>query len=309
MKYKDFFLASIFVFLLSSCKDNESNNNNNLNNNEKKEIISNEEELKNILGTWNWRSEDKSEEFTIKIKNIVNDSVFGQYCAVTDNGNKLDCDFDDINNIKGIIVKDKIYLNFNSFFGAKNGQAEIKISQNYIEWKITKSPIGEYYSPKSVTLHKKEHKNESKSNEINEIGLSNVSLIYDEKIDINKVKYNILDDKIKGAEKFLCEEKEIRYIQLPKKGNVNLILVPQDCADFNYRFYLLTILNDKVISNQYVEGEWYEPDDDSYKEIKSFIINENYIITVTTNSIENGKTSLKEKLNYEISDKGVLKKI
>lgn len=135
------------------------------------------------------------------------------------------------------------------------------------------------------------------------------SLIYNKKINIKDVKYDVLNEKIIGIEKFLCEERKIRFIKLPKKDNISLILVPQDCGDFNYRFYLLTIYENKVISNEYVEGEWYEPEDNSYKEITSFSIDESYIIEVKTNSIESGKTTLKEVNRFKISDKGVLEKI
>ena len=82
-----------------------------------------------------------------------------------------------------------------------------------------------------------------------------------------------------------------------------------DCGDFNYRFFLLTILDNNVISKQYVEGEWYEPGDDSYKEITNFMIDKDYNITITTNAIENGQSSLKEKLKFRILDNGFLDKI
>jgi hypothetical protein len=151
-------------------------------------------------------------------------------------------------------------------------------------------------------------KNNIKStNQSEDPDLSDVDLIYDKKIDIKSVKYEILTERINGIEKFLCEYKKIRYIQLPKKNKVNLILVPQDCGDFAYRFYLLTIFGNKVVSNQYVEGEWYEPgDDDSYKEMTSFKIDKNYKIEVITNAVENGQTTLKEKKYFEINNQGVL---
>ena len=96
---------------------------------------------------------------------------------------------------------------------------------------------------------------------------------------------------------------------MTKYQNVSVILVPQDCADFNYRFYLLTIFNNKVISSEYVEGEWHEPGDDSYKEITNFNIDENYYITIKTKIVENGKTRLKEENNFKISDIGRLEKV
>jgi len=66
----------------------------------------------------------------------------------------------------------------------------------------------------------------------------------------------------------------LRYIGLPNSENRKVILVPVDFGDFNYRFYLATIFENKLLGKLYVEGEWHEPDDDSYKEITSFSIDE-----------------------------------
>ena len=153
-------------------------------------------------------------------------------------------------------------------------------------------------------------KSATESNVENLTKNSNVTLPYNEKINIDNVQYEKVNvNSIKGLENFSCEDKQVRYLSLPSKGNISLILVPQDCADFPYNFQLLTIKNNKIISNLYVEGEWVEPENFDDKEITSFTIDENYLIIITTNSIENGKTSLKEKSNYKINDDGILKKI
>lgn len=138
---------------------------------------------------------------------------------------------------------------------------------------------------------------------------SNYLLPYNQKLDLKSIKYNNLDCNISGINEYLCGKKNIRYISLPNFNNIDVILVPMDCGDFIYRFYLLTIFNKKLISKQYVEGDWYEPGGDSYKENTSFKIDEKYKITITTNSIENGTLSLKEELKFQILDNGILKKI
>jgi hypothetical protein len=139
---------------------------------------------------------------------------------------------------------------------------------------------------------------------------SNYKLPYSNKINIANVEYNELRcNQISGFEKFLCDRTYLRYISLPSFQNVKVILVPMDCSDFNYRYYLLTIFNNKIASSEYAEGEWYEPGDDNYKEITSFSIDENYIIEIKINSIESGKTTLKEESKFKISDKGLLEKL
>ena len=77
--------------------------------------------------------------------------------------------------------------------------------------------------------------------------------------------------------------------------------MPQDCWDFPYRFYLLTIKNNKLIDNLYVEGEWYESDDEDNKEITSFSIDENFDIIVKTQTSKSSKSEI-----YKINNEGKL---
>ncbi|MFH7015054.1 hypothetical protein [Flavobacterium sp. FlaQc-47] len=112
---------------------------------------------------------------------------------------------------------------------------------------------------------------------------SNIKLPYNQPININTVKYNFLDcNTIKGIEKYNCGEGKLRYLSLPNKEDVIIILVPQDCGDYNYRYYLLTIENNVVIGNLYVEGEWFEPENVNGKEVTLFSIDKEYNIVVKT---------------------------
>lgn len=138
---------------------------------------------------------------------------------------------------------------------------------------------------------------------------SSLVLPYNQKIDPKKVSYNTLNCKISGIEEFQCGAPNLRYISLPKFENCEIILVPMDCGDFEYRYILLTIFQNKVVSNQYVEGEWNEPGDESYKEITNFKIDEEYTITITTNSVENNVTSQKSVVKLKIRDDGTFDKL
>lgn len=139
----------------------------------------------------------------------------------------------------------------------------------------------------------------------NYIKKSAFSLPYKEKKDIKVVRYEkLLCNSIKGAEKFSCNQDSLRYISLPQKDDIHIILVPQDCGDFAYRYYLLTIKNNTIIDNLYVEGEWYEPDDEESKEITSFSLDDKYNITVKTKSVSSSKSE-----KYIITNEGkILKK-
>ena len=73
----------------------------------------------------------------------------------------------------------------------------------------------------------------------------------------------------------------LRYIQMPPKDDIDVILVPHDEGDYPYRYYLYTFDNCELIDGIYVEGEWWEPGVDTL-ETTSFCINANYIISVKT---------------------------
>lgn len=150
------------------------------------------------------------------------------------------------------------------------------------------------------SLVKKEIKNiESKDTQNND------GLPYNKTINHKTIKYSILNvNAFKGISKFVCDINSPRYLSLPSKKDIEIILVPQDCGDFSYRYYLLTIKNKNVIGNLYVEGEWYEPDDEENKETTSFSIDTDYIINVKT---QNVNSSVVEK--YQIQNDGNIVKL
>lgn len=106
-----------------------------------------------LLGIWE-ENESSDNTFSIDFGKIKGDSIFGQYCAVARGGRKINCDTDEIFNIKGVIKGNTIEAVFSSFFDAKNGKAKIVITESSLKWMITKIPTGEYYAPKESTLIK-----------------------------------------------------------------------------------------------------------------------------------------------------------
>ncbi|MCO6564664.1 MAG: tetratricopeptide repeat protein [Apibacter sp.] len=106
-----------------------------------------------LLGIWEGK-EYTDNTFSINFRKIKGDSIFGQYCAVARGGRKIDCDTDEIFNIKGVIKGNTIEAVFNSFFDAKNGKAKIIVTDGSLKWIITKKPVGECYAPKESILIK-----------------------------------------------------------------------------------------------------------------------------------------------------------
>lgn len=323
MKYKMFFLVSILI-LLTSCKNNESQNvyYNKTDNSKEITVNSNKNNIqldsKNAIGTWKWRSDDKSQEFTIKIKKVEKDSVFGQYCAVYNNGNKLDCDFNDKNNLQGLLIKDKIQLNFYSFFGAKNGKAEIKILKNHIEWKVIKSPEGEYYSPESATLYRKNDKKETLQNKSN---LSNkkvqlpfdfqkyMDLCYLEENSICDEKFPFLKNDELSSITHLINNKinknnPDRIYPINNSGQnfqTYVVQIKDENTNYLLTFYLINVKDKKIIANQLI-GQSIDGEAPENVTIinKTFIINKDLTVSVFDQIYKKkNKLSVKYKINSD----------
>lgn len=133
---------------------------------------------------------------------------------------------------------------------------------------------------------------------------SELELPYNQKIDVRKINYETCECKIEGIDELLCDSPNLRYIALPNFENRKVILIPMECGDFNYRFYMATIFENKLLDKLYVEGEWYEPGDETYKELTHFSIDKNYKITITKKNLDNEKITATELTEYQIDSSG-----
>lgn len=135
------------------------------------------------------------------------------------------------------------------------------------------------------------------------------SFPYYKKHPIENIKYEILQCDIIGAKEFSCSGEALRYISLPNYNNINLIMVPQDCGDNPYRFFLLTIKDNKIISNLYVEGELTDPEIIENAELTNFMIDQNHIINVNTKIVIDKKVQSEEIQKYKIDEEGKIIKL
>jgi len=107
-----------------------------------------------FAGEWDWNDSPDTMTFSIDIKQQDN-KLQGQYCAVTQNGNKTDCDDETNPNINGVIDRTgkSATVKFDSFFGAKNGRAVLEISDGRLIWHVIRNPSdGEFYAPEYAVL-------------------------------------------------------------------------------------------------------------------------------------------------------------
>lgn len=152
-----------------SCKDSTINNKNHNNisfEDKVKPIISeqpNEINISSFEGEWEWLNNPNKADipenlFTLKLEKTSDNEVRGQYCAIAQSGNKIDCTNDIEFNIKGNIKDNKIDATFYSFFDIKKNRGNIELSilnENTIKWKIIKDSNSEFYAPKECILIKK----------------------------------------------------------------------------------------------------------------------------------------------------------
>lgn len=310
MNYKSVLISLIFIVFLSCKNNNDRNiksapavehNDSIVEKNEQKKY-----DLKSILGKWTWQSEDKSQQFTIDFIKFSNDSVYAKYCAVYNNGAKLDCDFDETTiNIRGTVENEKkIKVKFNSFFNAKNGLAEIVITDdNQVKWKIINAPKGEFYAPGECILKSKE--------------LLKVS-------DSKVVKLPLDFEKLKNCSQN-CNQTYPKYnsADLPNVAKIAMgitqyepeVIYMLDNGSLDFQTYivqysgdaisqtLINVKNEKLISSEDI-GYELGGEDESFQ---SFVINEKLEINIID---INYKTKLRKVLNtFKINSEGKIIKI
>jgi hypothetical protein len=85
-------------------------------------------------------------------------NIHGAYCFVTQYGNRIDCSPDGELNVHGHVIGSsrKASVIFYSFFGAKNGFAELSLADdNSLTWNIVTHPQGDgYYGPNRIIFKK-----------------------------------------------------------------------------------------------------------------------------------------------------------
>lgn len=310
MNYKSVLISLIFIVFLN-CKNNNDQIVKSTTAVEHNDSIVKKKEtekydLKSILGKWTWQSEDKSQQFTIDFIKFSNDSVYAKYCAVYNNGAKLDCDFDEATiNIRGRVENEKkLKVKFNSFFNAKNGLAEIVITgDNQVKWKIINSPKGEFYAPSECVLKPKE--------------LLKVS-------DGKTIKLPLDFEKLKNCNQN-CNQTYPKYnsADLPNVAEIAMeitqyepeVIYMLDNGSLDFQTYivqysgdaisqtLMNVKNDKLISKEDI-GYELGGEDESFK---SFVINEKLEINIIDIKY---KTKLKKVLNtFKINSEGEIIKV
>lgn len=120
------------------------------------ESVTKEVSAKPFVGEWDKPSMASNGTFSISLAQ-TDSTIIGQYCAVTKNGHKIDCDVEKNPNITGIVDgrSGRANLTFSSFFGATTGKATITLQNGQLIWHIIEVPRGEFYAPLNAVLLRK----------------------------------------------------------------------------------------------------------------------------------------------------------
>ncbi|WP_415326050.1 hypothetical protein [Chryseobacterium sp. MMS23-Vi53] len=163
------FLILSFLLILS-CKENNAKAT------DKEVALTAHVENKNetVKDNWSgeWIFEKKAgnadvpeEQFTLTIVQEGN-HIKAQYCAIANNGGKIDCENGENYNVTGNIQNGKVVGEFFSFFGSASNKGKFEISSiddNKIQWKVTGAPKGTFYAPDDCVLVKKDNSPVSQS--------------------------------------------------------------------------------------------------------------------------------------------------
>ena len=135
------FIVVIF-FTVAGCKAQNANNT-------------------DFAGDWYYQfSSDQNPELNQRFILKLNQSkrvIKGRYCAISRNGNKIDCSKDkSAHNIKGKVKQDTAFVKFEGFYDkTATGNAKLYFKTGQLVWKIYESS-GEIYAPNRAILNKKE---------------------------------------------------------------------------------------------------------------------------------------------------------
>jgi len=111
-----------------------------------------------------WWAEGDGWSFNLALEQEGN-KLKGRYCAVAQNGNRIDCD-PDKDNIRGDVKGSESEVAFDSYYGegmgkrgGNVGKAKISIRGNKLEWIVIESPKNTYYyCPNKAILEKRVRK-------------------------------------------------------------------------------------------------------------------------------------------------------
>jgi|GEM_PF-2439882 len=266
--------------------------------------------IEDFIGVWEYIDNPNDENipngiFTIEIQK-KKDKLIGKYCAITQKGNRIDCSPEEEYNFDINFNNNQLYIDFYSFFGAKNGKSILKIKEDKLFWEILKKPEGEYFSPEKAILIKKTAKKE-------EEGLVNkkkesLNLPISSKTIADKNPY-ISNRNIENISEYTCGENQFEYFQINSaQFNFDIFIINSACFDFEYKDLVL-IKEDKILSKLLIDTNSWDIEKMEINNIKeetriSFEIDKDFNVIVNTKVFLKEQVLSSESIKYNISNQG-----
>lgn len=104
-----------------------------------------------IPGYWVWDKEDDNNSFTISIEE-KDSFLLGYYCATRQQGEKIDCSYDELSFKIPLKVKDKVTTDFLNYYSSTMGKVKLELVGEELHWEIIEEPSGIFYCPRSAIL-------------------------------------------------------------------------------------------------------------------------------------------------------------
>lgn len=298
---KTILLPLLAVFSLFSCKQKE--NTLQYTKTANKSLI----DTNVFVGNWIVESSfNKNDDtFSLHLFKNKNGLLEGYYCAITKNGSKIDCTSDKEINIRTIKNENNfVIVLFESFFGAKNGEAKITLENDKIHWEILKNPTGEFYCPNNAYLVKQLDKISTSINKNTTISLNSNNY---EGSDITMKLYKDI------IEYYGCGDYSVNGKVLEKQNEIEVFIVENDCGDFPFK-HLISVENGKIIDKITIEENAFDVEKSETQNIQdeidtTFDIRDMSNIEIKTTHSINGKKVSTATSNYFLDKKGTFQKI
>jgi hypothetical protein len=106
----------------------------------------------NLTGDWHW--ENSTSTFSLNLRQL-GDTIKGHYCAVANNGNRVDCYTNESDDcvLSGRLTDNKAKVNFKSCYIGATGQATITYNseKDQLVWTLG-AVTSDVFAPDSVVL-------------------------------------------------------------------------------------------------------------------------------------------------------------
>lgn len=296
----------LLLFILFSCKQNE-NKERIITENKTAAIQNNDNNIVDFLGDWEMENNSKgnNDTFSINLSKSTSGKLYGYYCAVARNGNKIDCTSDREININEIKKESNQYLvSFKSFFGATNGEAKIILSNGRLHWQVTKKPIGEFYCPLDAYLTKK-----NISHSINSKSVGKTIDLSDKNYKGKDITMQLYKDII---EEYGCGDNSVTGKDLGEFNVYEVFIVENNCGDFPFK-NIISIKDGKIIDKLLIGSSSFDIEKSETENIKdqtdyTFNINNFTDIQVKEIHTVNNKIEYTKTSSYSLNTNGKFEK-